>query len=171
MFCYLSSLTISWSGKLFSSACCISNRRLFDDGTASEDGDVSLSEVVVVLLFFAKNCISIDFLFDVINQCIHLDVRGLLILTFDRFYPTSDMVFNRTVWRKLYILNEKRLVTSTLKYLFLVLVFINCKFLIASKAFKHHLLYIKPAFIWRWSGFLRLRCFSYSGCCRFRCSL
>ena len=37
-----------WPGKLLSTTCCISNRRLFDDGTASEDGDVSLSVVVVV---------------------------------------------------------------------------------------------------------------------------
>ena len=37
-----------WPGKLLSTTCCISNRRLFDDGTASEDGDVSFSVVVVV---------------------------------------------------------------------------------------------------------------------------
>ena len=39
-----------WPGKLLSTTCCISNRRLFDDGTASEDGDVSLSVVGVVLV-------------------------------------------------------------------------------------------------------------------------
>ena len=39
-----------WPGKLLSTTCCISNRRLFDDGTASEDGNVSVSVVVVVLV-------------------------------------------------------------------------------------------------------------------------
>ena len=38
-----------WPGKLMSTICCISNRRLFDDGTAFEDCDVSLSVVVDVL--------------------------------------------------------------------------------------------------------------------------
>ena len=38
------------SGKLLSTTCCISNWRLFDDGTASEDGDVCLSVVAVVLV-------------------------------------------------------------------------------------------------------------------------
>ena len=33
-----------------STTCCISNQRLFDDGTASEYGDVSLSVVAVVLV-------------------------------------------------------------------------------------------------------------------------
>ena len=39
-----------WPRKLLSTTCCISNWRLFDDGTASEDGDVCLSVVAVVLV-------------------------------------------------------------------------------------------------------------------------
>ena len=68
-----------------STTCCISNWRLFDDGTASEDGDVSLSVVVVVLNDFAINFISIGVPFDVINQDIHSDV----ILTLAKFHPPS----------------------------------------------------------------------------------
>ena len=42
-------------------------------------------------LFFAINCIFIVALFDVINQGIYLDV----ILTFEKFYPTSVMVLKQ----------------------------------------------------------------------------
>ena len=42
-------------------------------------------------LFFAINCIFIVVLFDVINQGIYLDV----ILTFEKFYPTSVMVLKQ----------------------------------------------------------------------------
>ena len=38
--------------KLLSTTCCISNQRLFDDGTASEYGDVSLSVVVVLVVLY-----------------------------------------------------------------------------------------------------------------------
>ena len=42
-------------------------------------------------LFFAINCIFIEVLFDVINQGIHLGV----ILTLNKFYPTSAMVLKQ----------------------------------------------------------------------------
>ena len=40
---------------------------------------------------------------------------------------------------------QKRHVTSALKYTLLVFVFIKCKFPVPRKAFEHHLLYIKPS--------------------------
>ena len=55
--------------------------------------------------FFASNCISIDLLFDVINQGIHLEV----ILTLAKFHPTSAMVLKQNDLKdSIYILNEKK---------------------------------------------------------------
>ena len=50
LFWYLSSVNFLCPGKLLSTTCCISNRRLFDNGTASEDCDICLSVVVAVVL-------------------------------------------------------------------------------------------------------------------------
>ena len=69
------------------------------------------------------------------------------------------------------ILNEKRHVTSALKYMFLVLVSIKCKFFVAQKAFENNMLYMKQASLWRWNGFGCWRFLFFSGCCCCGCSL
>ena len=92
-----------WHRKFLSTTCCISNRRLFDDGIASEDGDVCFAVVVVVLLLFAINCIFVGVLFDVINQGIHLDV----ILTLAKFYPTYMVLKQHGLKDSMYFEREK----------------------------------------------------------------
>ena len=104
--------------------------------------------LLLLWLFFAINCIFLSDLFVLINQVIHLDV----ILTLAKFYSTSAMVLRQHGLKDSTYFEQKRHVSSALKYTFLVLVFIKYKFM-GLKGFKNHLLFIKLASLYRLNSY------------------